>query len=356
MEVLIFTECPNEDYFRALFHLQKQKKITVQFVDSRSFYLFFLKVYSSSSLLRTFGHRYFRKPLNVPKISWKDVYSSFGAYVTLPFTRKKIVALFAPYYPVSMYLCFLSFLGKDITFMTSWPYWGGEYVHKPKLFSRFFWKKFLTERKIVTISSTAKKSLDSLSPSVVQIPHAVDLKLFYPGKKKKFQVLFVGRIIPEKGISGMLDSARELPEVPFVFVGQGSAVSLIQNCGLKNVSYLGEIRDREKLAQLFRESSVFVLNSYAIPGWEELYGIVLLEALASGTAVISTDCVGPKEIVRKEFGFLIPQKNTIAMKAKILWCSTHQKELVSMGLRGRKFVEENYDIEILSEKWKKVLQ
>lgn len=355
MDVLIFTECPNEDYYRSLFHLQKQGKITVEFVDSRSLYLFSLKIYGSFSFLRSLAHRYFGKPLDVKKISWKDVFASFFGYVRLPFTRKKIVALFAPYYPVSVYLCFLSFLGKDITFMTSWPYWDTEYVHKPRVLSKFFWKKFLKNRKIVTISFTAQKSLEHYSSSVLQIPHAVDLKTFYPAKKKKFQVLFVGRIIPEKGIQGLLDAAGELPSIPFVFVGSGSAATLVQNCGLKNVSYLGEVRDREKLAGLFRESSVFVLNSYAIPGWEELYGIVLLEALASGTAVISTDCVGPKEIVRKEFGFLIPQKDTDALLEKIQWCSTHTKEMKAMGLAGRTFVEQKYDIENLSKKWEEVL-
>ena len=324
MDVLIFTECPTEDYYRALFHLQKQRKCKVSFVDSRSVYLFFLKIYGSFSFLRTLGFRYFGKPSDVAQISWKDVFSSFSSYVTLPFTKKKIVALFAPYYPVAMYLCFLSFLGKDITFMSSWPYWNSSFVHRPKLFSLYFRRIFLTDRNIVTISSTAQRSLEKYSSSVVQIPHAVNLKMFSPGKKKKFQVLFVGRIIPEKGIQGILDVARELSQIPFVFVGSGSAVPLLRDCGLKNVSYLGEVRDREKLARIFRESSVFVLNSYAIPGWEELYGIVLLEALASGTPLISTDCVGPKEIVQKDFGFLIPQKNSTALKEKILFCFEHQ--------------------------------
>lgn len=357
MDIIIFTECPTQDYYRALFHLEKKGRAKVCFLDSRTLYLFSLKVYSSHFFLRKLGHRYFGKPLHVDKkVRWKDIWRSFAGYFTLPFTQKKIVALFAPYYPVSFYLCFLSFLGKDIIFMSSWPYWDSSYVHTPTLFSRFFWKRFLIRRKIVTISATAKKSLEIYSPSVIQIPHAVDLHTFFPGKKKKFQVLFVGRIIPEKGIEGILDAARALKHIPFVFVGSGSVVPLVQNSGLKNVRYLGEVRDREKLAQIFRESSVFVLNSYKIPAWEELYGIVLLEALASGTPVISTDCVGPKEIVRKEFGFLIPQKDTDALKEKILYCFEHQEEALFMGEKGRQFVEAHYDIEDLSEKWFMILK
>src|SRR3989339_408973 len=316
MDVLIFTECPTEDYYRALLYLEKKGKAKVRFLDSRTLYLFFLKLYSSHALLRKIGHRYFGKPLDIDKkVRW-----------------------------------------KDIVFMTSWPYWNEqEYVHRPLPFVRFFWKQFLQNISLVTISQTGKIQLEKYSSHVTQIPHAVDIETFHPGKKKSFQVLFVGRIIPEKGIQGILDAARQLKHIPFVFVGSGSAVSLVQNSGLKNVCYLGEIRDREKLAQIFRESSVFVLNSYKIPGWEELYGIVLLESLASETPVISTDCVGPQEIVQKEFGFLIPQKDTDALKEKIQYCFEHQGELEKMGEEGRTFVEKYYDIENLSGKWYAVL-
>ncbi len=357
MDVYIFTECPTEDYYRSLFHLQKRGKIEIRFIDSRTVYLFCLKVYSSSFFLRRLGYRYFAKPLYVQKkVSWNDIWVSFSGYFILPFTKRKIIILFAPYHPLSPYLFLLKFLKRDIIFMSSWPYWSGmEYVHKPLPFVTFFWRKFLRKGSIVTISHTGRKSLEKYSSSVVQIPHAVDLKTFNPGKKKKFQVLFVGRIIPEKGIQGILDVAKVFPEIPFVFVGSGSAVPLIRNCGLNNVLYLGEIRDRKQLAEIFRESSVFVLNSYKIHGWEELYGIVLLEALASGTPVISTDCVGPREIVLPEFGFIIPQKDTEALKEKIGYCFVHQKELEKMGKLGRIFVEEKYDIEVLAEEWHEVL-
>lgn len=357
MDVVVFTECPTEDYYRALFHLQKKGKVKIQFLDSRVFYLLFLKIYSSFSFLRFFGYRYFGKPLHVKKnVYLKDIFHSFLGYFSLPFTKKKIVVLFAPYHSISPYLYFLKLCQRDMVFMTSWPYWDGKrYVHSPFPFVQFFWRKFLQKMRIVTVSDTARRNLLKYSPSVVQIPHAVDLETFCPGKKKTFHVLYVGRIIPEKGIKGILDVAGELPEVSFLFVGSGSAVHLLEKCGLKNVFYLGEIRNREKLAQIFRESSVFVLNSYAIAGWEELYGIVLLEALACGTAVISTDCVGPCEIVKKEYGFLIPQKDTEALREKIEWCFMHQKELLEMGLRGRVFVEKKYDIDVLSEQWLHVL-
>jgi len=358
MDVIIFTETPTADYYRALLHLETKRKVHVRFQDSRCLYLLFLKLYNSSSLLRKMGHSLLGKPLHVSKrVTWSEIWHSFSGYFILLFTRKRIVALFAPYHFISPYLWLLKKTGRRITFMTSWPYWNGkDYVHRPNALSKYFWKLFLRDISAVTVSATAKQALLPYTRRVVQIPHAVDLHTFYPRKKKKrFQALYVGRMIPEKGLADLLSVAQELKDIDFVFVGSGPFVERVRTCGLQNVHYLGEIRDRQKLAQLFAESHVFVLNSYKIRGWEELYGIVLLEALASGTPVISTDCVGPREILLEEFGFLIPQKNREALKEKILYCSTHRKELDQMGKKGRAFVEEKYDIEKLSLLWYEVL-
>ena len=88
MDVLIFTECPTEDYYRALLYLEKKGKAKVRFLDSRTLYLFFLKLYSSHALLRKIGHRYFGKPLDIDKkVRWKDVGRSFLGYFTLVFTK-----------------------------------------------------------------------------------------------------------------------------------------------------------------------------------------------------------------------------------------------------------------------------
>jgi len=353
MEVVVFTECPTKDYFRALLKLDNN----IQFIDSRAFYLFFLKVYSELYFLRKIGSK-LGKPLEVKKVLWKDVFWSFFGYIYLIFTSKKVVALFAPYSWIAVYLFFIRTLGTKVVYMTSWPHWNEkDYVFKPNKIKVFFWKKFLKNIKCVTISKSAENSLKKFTSNIVQIPHAVDLGLFKVGKKdKKFKVLFVGRIIEEKGIQGILNVAAQLKDIEFVFAGSGSYIEKVRTCALKNVVYLGEVRDREKLAAIFSSAAVFVLNSYKVPGWEELYGIVLLEALASGTCVISTDCVGPKEIVRKEFGFLISQKNEKELKEKIEYLFKNKKLVVKMGLEGRKFIEDNYDINVLVGKWVDVLR
>ena len=71
--------------------------------------------------------------------------------------------------------------------------------------------------------------------------------------------------------------------------------------------------------------------------------------------MISTDCVGPKEIVKPDFGFLIPQKNKEALKEKILFFYKNQKLVQEMGARGRLYVEKKHSLDTLARLWHEVL-
>ncbi len=352
MEVLLFSECPTRDYYRALIHLEKQGKINLKFIDSRLIYLCFLFIYSRVGFLRKLGAR-FGKPLNVKEVPFRTIIDSFIGYFRLLVTGKKIVVLFAPYGIMGVYLSLLKLLNRDMVFMTSWPYWdGSRYVHKG---FKVFWKYFLKGVEVVTISETAKNNLKSFTTKSVQIPHSVDLDTFQVGRKQGFKVLFVGRLIEEKGLKDIVKFAKKLKDVEFVFVGGGPLASYFESLDMDNVSYLGVVRDRKKLARIFSSASVFVLNSYAVDGWEELYGIVLLEALAAGTMVIGSDCVGPKEIISSEYGILVKQKSYSQLLKAVKWCRDNPKKVKAMGKKGRKFVESKYDVEDLAEKWYGVL-
>ena len=353
MEVIVFTECPTKDYYRAL----RRIKGKVEFRDSRFFYLCFLFIYSRFGSLRILAHDFLGKPLHVKKVKFSTLWNSFFSYFELLFTKKKVVVLFAPYSWMGVYLWLLKKFKKDLVYMTSWPFWNGrDYVFKPNWIKMFFWERFLRNVKAVTISDTARKGLLRYTKNVVQIPHAVDLEVFKPCKKlDKFTVLFTGRLVREKGIKDILEIAKELPEIDFRFAGSGSMESEVRDCTLPNVKFFGRISDRDELAKVFGESSVFVLNSFKIKGWEELYGIVLLESLSCGTAVISTDCVGPKEIVGKEYGFLVGQRDKEALKEKIVWCSQNKDKVFAMGKKGREFVEGKYGVSRLTEEWSRVL-
>ena len=85
-------------------------------------------------------------------------------------------------------------------------------------------------------------------------------------------------------------------------------------------------------AGVLREDDILI-----VPSWEEPFGIVLLEAMASGIPVIATDRGGPTEIVR---GILVPPRDPAALAKAIRVCASWRN-----GLRGpRAYVEKNFDM------------
>lgn len=359
IDVVVFTEAPTKDYFRTLSYLEENGKIRLEVRDSRFIYLIGLKVYNSIKFLRYIGNKFFGKTLDVGrKVCLKnDILKSLTAYFSLLFSNKIIITLFAPYNPVIWYLILLKLFKRKLIVMVSWPYWDRTYyVHKKGLFRKLLWDRFLKNMDIVTISESARNELLKFSKNVTQIPHSVDPEIFFPGKKSRnFSVIYVGRLIKEKGIRDLIQVAKELDYIEFLIVGDGPLKDEVLNSGLKNVKYRGYVEHGSVLAKLYSNAHVCILNSFRVSKWEELYGIVLLEALSCGTPVISTDCIGPREIVKSEFGILIQQRNKEELKKKIVYMYKNKVEVVKMGRSGRNFILANYDVKNLASRWENIL-
>src|SRR5690606_31946583 len=118
----------------------------------------------------------------------------------------------------------------------------------------------------------------------------------------KIHFLFVGRFERRKGIEELnqtLNAIKDIENFQFTFVGRIPNEAKIQH---KNISYAGEIRDTEKLKQIFREHDVLVCPSHS-----EGMPIVILEAMASGLAVVATDVGAVNLMVREKNGWLLPK-------------------------------------------------
>ena len=115
-------------------------------------------------------------------------------------------------------------------------------------------------------------------------------------------VLYVGRFVREKGIHVLLNAAScilaEEPDVKFVIVGGGNRENLerfVRWFGLEDrVLFTGFMRGRA-LHQLYRAADVAVF-----PSLYEPFGIVALEGMAAGCAVVASDAGGLKEVVKHD--------------------------------------------------------
>lgn len=162
------------------------------------------------------------------------------------------------------------------------------------------------------------------------IKPGVDFKKFKMKKKEPF-VLFVGRISKQKGIDYLMDAARELPDVRFVVVGRDEEGGRVQEEAPENVEFKGFISQKE-LIDIYSRAMVFVLPSIG-----ETFGIVQLEAMASGCAIVSTIPLDYK-------GITVKPRNVTQLKHAIRKLMSQPARTIQMGKQNRE-IAKTYDWE-----------
>ena len=144
------------------------------------------------------------------------------------------------------------------------------------------------------------------------IPNGVDLERFKQSQsvpdEGPLQLLCVGRLIERKGQHHLIDAVKRLTyegvNVMLDLIGTGDARSAneaqVARLGLtERVRFLGYV-PREKIAQHYAAAHVFVLPSY-----NEGMSVALLEAMASGLAVVVTPTGGTSELIDPEVNGLV---------------------------------------------------
>ena len=152
--------------------------------------------------------------------------------------------------------------------------------------------------------------LTSVRPVV--IPNLCDESVFRPGQtipEQPYTFLTIGGLTRQKGIDVLLTAIAEFRsrggKARFRIVGTGPLESQLRAqadaLGVADlVEWCGSV-SRNNLPEVFRSAHAFVL-----PSRHESFGVVYIEALASGLPIIATRCGGPEDIVHPGNGVLVP--------------------------------------------------
>jgi len=180
---------------------------------------------------------------------------------------------------------------------------------------------------------------------IVCIPPGVDVKLFQPRAKKDdvFRIL-AGGLRVRKGIAYLLEAVAGLPRDNVELATTGripfDARALFRRYDVP-IRHYGPL-PRDRLAELFSQSSVLVL-----PSIEDGFGLVILEALASGIPVICSVNTGGPDVIRDgQEGFIVPIRDVAALRERLSYLYRHEQVRRRMGdaarARALDFSEEAY--------------
>jgi phosphatidylinositol alpha-mannosyltransferase len=203
----------------------------------------------------------------------------------------------------------------------------------------------------IAVSAAARHFIDRFFPGDYKvIPNGVDVDRYRKAvplarwQDGTRNVLFVGRHEPRKGLIELLKAFRILRktgcECRLLVVGSGpqerEARRYVMTRRLGGVEFLGRVSDDEK-AQLFKTADVYVSPATG----RDSFGIVLLEAMAAGTAIVCSDIHGYKGVVRRGTdGLLVPPRKPKALAAAIGTLLADDELRARMGRSGTLRAEE----------------
>ncbi len=213
------------------------------------------------------------------------------------------------------------------------------------------------------LHATADTEKDNLlrlgwNSRVTVIPNAVNIEDL-PIKDNwspKRRILFMSRLHVKKGIELLLEALSHLKpdlegyEVIIAGEGEPDYVEMLKKAAIsfglsEVVKFIGGVYGAEKVS-LLQSADFFVLPTYS-----ENFGIVVAEALACGTPVITTQGTPWKELEDYACGWYI-QVGLGALENRLQKAiSVPEEELKRMGLHGRKLVENKFTVQAVAQKF-----
>ena len=305
--------------------------------------------------------------------------------------EKKIRVFLVPFLFVSLYFHLLKLLPRYDIVHAHWlipqgiiqsffkkPYivtgHGGDVLSLNKgLFRKLKVRCLKRAKKVTVVSEHLKNKVLELTPQIRPevISMGIDFSKFgrqycvpnYFKQGNKQVVLFVGRLAEKKGVTYLIDAMQQI-DAMLVIVGDGPLKKELEQqgkhvdriAGWNKIKFLGA-KAHKDLQSIYASADIFVCPSVtAEDGDQEGFGLVMLEAMASGLPVIASNSGGITQLIEHEVnGLLCEEKNAeeLALQMKRM---LSDKELYNKISTNMNTVIKEYDYEKISKKHIEIIE
>ncbi len=227
-------------------------------------------------------------------------------------------------------------------------------------FIKLFWRP---ARKRVVAARGLLKAAQEIDPKheFLMIPNGVDLQRFKPISRPpnaKVKILFIGRLIPRKGLQYVIEALPKIKELAkkefeIEVVGTGDFRKNLDQLASKlkvgeYLKYVGLV-DYVDLHKSYQYADVFVLTSLS-----EGMPCVMLEAMGCGLPIVATKVIGNEELVHEgENGFLVEVGDKDKLAASLAKLINDENLRKAMGKKSLEIIK-NYDWRQIVDQYEKI--
>ncbi|MBI5787290.1 MAG: glycosyltransferase family 4 protein [Candidatus Schekmanbacteria bacterium] len=218
-----------------------------------------------------------------------------------------------------------------------------EYVFLTPLFKKIWAKSRRVIANSVGLRDLAHKTAPHQEIGVIY--NGIDVDEFKPQVRKnsgKINLIIVSRLIGRKGIDYLLRAMPEVikkfPQITLTIIGEGNLEQHLQSLSADlgiaaGVSFLG-FQEHSQMPRYYNNADIFIL-----PSKNEGMSNTVLEAMACGLPIITTNTGGTGELIRGN-GVIIPMENPQAIAEAVIRLISNPQERMMMGQKSREIALE----------------
>ena len=261
--------------------------------------------------------------------------------------------------------------GKKQTGLVCTSHGGDLFSLKNRIF--VYLKRFITKNidELYVVSNAMMDYALSLGINAEKIsvkPMGVDLKYRFKAvetvQRDQNRIIFVGRLVEKKGVEYLLDAFNQVklnhPDSRLLIIGDGPLRQSLEMkskmLGLHNsVQFMGGISS-EELAAYYSSAGIAVVPSIITPsGDQEGLGLVIIEAMGCGCAVVATDLPAVRDVIDEKTGVLVQPGNANQLAEKLVFLINNRDYRKQIAVRGNEQVNSHFSWDNCGQRYYKAL-